>query len=427
LLSSAPTTPLNREILAWILLGFFALFVLGFWLLRIPGSEQHNPETFDRAVFKSLSTVSLTGFRQHVEGPFTAAYPRLVPLTLLILTLGGGYLTLLASALPVCRILAMPYSIARVAAAAGIVIGGGTILGMGILLLGPMETPAGGIPALDAALKAASAIGNSGVYWGEPPKIGTATTQLGLIPLAVLGGLGLPVLLDIYDRITGRTPALSYHTRLVLSLTAGVYVCGVAALLITDSRFTAVLRTLVTTQMADPEKHDAWRQVGNYFISASTLCIESRSAAFATASGLPRATNFVLMLLMAIGASPAGTAGGLKLTTFHVLWRGIRQAFRGERLQPMAGFAIAWTAIFLIVVFAGYAMLLWFSPDVSAEHLLMISVSATSNCGFSRDELSLVSTPLFTLGLLMALGRLLPILLLWRMAERIEFSETVVA
>jgi Trk-type K+ transport system membrane component len=426
LLGAAPAAPLNREILAWILLGFFALFVVGFWLLRIPGSEQKNTQSFDRVVFNSLGAVTLTGLRQDVEGSFASAYPKLIPFTLLLLTLGGSYLTLLATALPACRVLALPYSASRIATAAGILIGGGTLLGTGILLLGDMHTPAGGEPVLDAMLKAASAVGNSGVYWGRPPSAGAATTQLGLLPLAILGGLGLPVLLDLYDRATRRTPALSFHTRLVLTLTAAIYVCGVVALLAADSRFLGVLRDGVRERGWTPTQG---RELRDLLVSASTLCIESRSAGFASTAvdQLPRAANFVLLLLMAIGAFPAGTGGGLKATTLHVLWRGLRQGMRGERPAPLVGFAIAWTGIFACVVFLGYAVLLWAAPNVPGDQLLSIAVSAASNCGLSRDSLSVVSTSLFTLGLMMVLGRLLPILILWRMAERLEFADTVVA
>lgn len=426
LLSGGPAAPLNREILAWILLGFFALFVLGFWLLRIPGTEQKNQQNFDRTVFNSLSTVTLTGLRQDVEGSFTNAYPRLVPLTLLMLTLGGGYLTLLATSLPACRVLALPYSIGRIAAGAGILIGGGTLIGTGILLLGPMNTPAGGLPWLDAMLKAASAVCNSGIFWGQPPPADSLTTQLGLLPLAIIGGFGLPVLLDIYDRITGRTPALTYHSRLVLSLIATVYVCGVLAILITDSQFLTMLKTGIGERGWTMSQG---RQIRDHIVAASTLSIESRSAGFAGTplDQLPRAANFVIVLLMAIGAGPASTAGGLKITTFHVLWRGIRQGMRGERPSPLVGFAIAWVAIFLAIVFVGYAVLLWAADFVPSDHLLTMAVSAASNCGLSRDALSVVKAPLFTLSLMMVAGRILPILLLWRMSERLEFAETVVA
>ncbi len=43
----------------------------------------------------------------------------------------------------------------------------------------------------------------------------------------------------------------------------------------------------------------------------------------------------------------------------------------------------------------------------------------------AHDALSVVRGPLLTLGLMMVLGRVVPILLLWRMAERLDYAETV--
>jgi trk system potassium uptake protein TrkH len=231
-------------------------------------------------------------------------------------------------------------------------------------------------------------------------------------------------LLDIVDRATGRTPALSFHTRLVLTLTASAYVVGVVLLLAFDKRFVDIL--LAGFQGGwTPSDGKNLRRI---LVSASALCIESRSAGFPTEAlgSLPRAANWVLLLLMAVGASPAGTAGGLKTTTLYVLFRGMRQGLRGDRPAALVGFALAWLFTFLGIVFVGYAMLLWSAPMVPAERVLTVAVSAASNCGLSHDPLSVTMAPLYILSLMMALGRIVPILLLWRTAERLEYAETVV-
>lgn len=425
-LSVLPAAP-DREVMWWLLLGFFALFVLGFYLLRIPGATEGNPLGFDRAVFAATGAVTLTGLRQDVSSsPFAAADSKLIPLTLLILTLGGAYLTLLATALPACRVLGMPHRTGRIAAAAGILVGGGTLLGGCIVLIanGAQPTPGGPNPILDAFLKAASAVANSGVSWGPAPRVDARTTHLVLLPLAVLGGFGLPVLLDLFDRVAGRTPALAFHTKLVLSLSAGVYVVGVLALLAFDDEFVKALSAGVRAGGWTPSQGQAIREM---IVSASTLSLESRSAGFANVAlaPLPRAMNWVLVLLMAVGASPAGTGGGLKSTTLYLLYKAVRQGTQGERPAAVTGFAIGWVAWFAGVVFVGFAALLWSAPEVPAERLLTAAVSAASNCGLAHDALSIVRGPLITLALMMALGRVLPILILWRMAERIEYAETV--
>jgi Trk-type K+ transport system membrane component len=62
-----------------------------------------------------------------------------------------------------------------------------------------------------------------------------------------------------------------------------------------------------------------------------------------------------------------------------------------------------------------------------ADQLLFLSVSATSNVGLSHDALSLVTWPLGTLSILMLLGRAVPFLVLWWMAETTDGAETLVA
>jgi hypothetical protein len=74
--------------------------------------------------------------------------------------------------------------------------------------------------------------------------------------------------------------------------------------------------------------------------------------------------------------------------------------------------------LFAAVVGVGYAGLLWSAPHVPPDRLLMAAVSATSNSGLTHDALAVVLVPLMILALLMVAGRVLPILLLWRMAAR---------
>ena len=412
--------PYDREILWWILLGLFALFVLGFYLMRLPGADEGSPLNADRAIFGSLSAVTLTGLRQVIDTAPFSAKPWLIPVTLLVLTLGASYLILVAAALPACRILGMRHGPGRICAAAGVLVVGGTALGT----LGLWN---GSRSFLDALVQAASAVGNSGVFWGRLPRGDGWQANLVLLPLSVLGGVGLPVLLDLFDRATGRTPAVLPHTKLVLVLTAVAYVLGVAALLAFDQRFVSMLVGGVTS--------GGWtetegRMLRSLAVDASVLSVDSRSAGFplepANVAALPRAGQWVLTLLMAVGAGPAGTAGGLKLTTVYLLGKAARRGTDGERQPPECGFALAWTILFAGVVAVGYAGLLWSAPQVPPERLLMAAVSATSNSGLTDDPLSLVLVPLMILALLMVLGRVLPILLLWRMADRVDHAETVV-
>ena len=57
-----------------------------------------------------------------------------------------------------------------------------------------------------------------------------AGTQLVVLPLAFIGGLGMPVILEIYHRLVRRMP-LSKNTMAVLQMSAWVYLIALVALL----------------------------------------------------------------------------------------------------------------------------------------------------------------------------------------------------
>ncbi|QOV91905.1 TrkH family potassium uptake protein [Humisphaera borealis] len=420
----------DREILAWLGLGLFALFVLGFYLMRQPGSDQGNPLNPDRAVFASVSAVTLTGLRQDLrESTFAAADSQLMPATLLVLTVGASWLTLVAAGLPACRLLGVRRNAKPVVLAATVTVLGGTILGGIPLLLtySPLEVDgAARLPWLDAFLTSASAVGNSGVCWNRLPRADAWQTQAILLPLAVIGGLGVPVLIDLYDRLTGRSAELRYHTRLVLTLVACVYVAGFALLLMFDERFVGMIGSAFRNGGLTPTE---WRSVRSIVVEASVLSLNSRSLGMpfepATVAALPKAASWVLILLMAVGGGPAGTAGGLKLTTLFLLGRGARRGSQGERLPVECGFALFWAMGFALLVAVGYAGMLWAAPQLPPDRLLLVTVSAITNTGLSHDALSIVLVPLILLSLLMVLGRILPILILWRMASRLDQAETI--
>lgn len=125
--------------------------------------------------------------------------------------------------------------------------------------------------------------------------------------LIVTGGLGFAVLMDILH-LRHRQHKLMLHTRLVLRITASLIVIG--ALLIMITEWSNPL-TLDREGMSAPEK-----VMASFF-----QAITSRTAGFDTIfqGGLTPAGKFVTTLLMFVGASPAGTGGGIKTTTFFMV------------------------------------------------------------------------------------------------------------
>ncbi len=125
--------------------------------------------------------------------------------------------------------------------------------------------------------------------------------------LIVTGGLGFAVLMDILH-LRHRQHKLMLHTRLVLRITACLIVIGALLIMVTEW---SNPKTLDRDGMGVPEK-----VMASFFQS-----ITSRTAGFDTIyqGGLTPAGKFVTTMLMFVGASPAGTGGGIKTTTFFMV------------------------------------------------------------------------------------------------------------
>ncbi len=390
----------------------------GFAALRLPGTMVAGNElNIDRATFTAINAATLTGFQLNVgAGQFNPASP-VGPAAILLLTLGGAVFSLAVGGLAVVRILRLPYTDGQVMSAATTTTTVSTLAGAATLF-------GGGRGLFDALLQSASAFGNSGLYSGPLAGARAWQTHFILLPLALFGGFGLTVLMELYDWLVRRRP-LSQHARTVLALSAGIYIAAFLLLVATRESFWSNL-------FAGVGQHGWYRRqslaIRGAIASSSALAINSRTAGFPFefAGTLPRATQWVVMALMVIGANPAGTAGGVKATTFLQIGRGIRDALAGRPVPRIFGIAIVWLAGYLVIVTVGFICLLFQAPELPSDRLLFMSISATSNVGLSHDSISMVLSGLFTLSLVMLLGRIAPLLVLWWMAESTSDAEIAV-
>ena len=235
---------------------------------------------------------------------------------------------------------------------------------------------------------------------GALPGKSSLATQLGLMPLAVLGGLGLPVLLHLVDRVFRRAPA-STHVRAVLTWTAVVYTAGVVLLLAVDG----------------PPLHGTGSQWRRALIDASTLSLNARSAGFpfSFATEWSRGVQWVAMLLMLIGGASGGTAGGVKVNTVGVLV-GAAADPCSLRTSPLA-VAVRWVMIYGTGLGISLLAVLTTEPQIPGDRVLFLVVSAFSNVGLSHDPVVLSDSGWWVMAAVMLIGRLTPILTLWWMAD----------
>jgi Trk-type K+ transport system membrane component len=380
-----------------VIAAWLALTLIVCASVRLPGVVPHgNETTWDRAVFTATSAATLTGFQQTMGVSEMAAASWAGPLLLLALTLAGTFTSLFVGGLAASRILRTGHTALQIAASAVTAQAIATIVGA-TALVGSAGDP------LVALFQSASAFGNSGLWLGPPPTTTGATTHAILLPLAVLGGLGLPVLMDLTNWMFGKSD-LSTHTRTVLKLSALAYLLGFLVLVV--AQFPA----------ASSGGWPAWRAT---FASCTTAAINTRTAGLPLQSpaAFTGAGQWVLMALMAIGAAPAGTAGGLKLTTLFHLTGGTRQLLRTGITKRITAIAIVWAGIYAITLFIGMALLAACDSVTTGDRVLFLAVSALSNVGLSHDPVSMTGPALIVLSGLMLIGRIMPLAVLWWVAR----------
>jgi trk system potassium uptake protein TrkH len=162
---------------------------------------------------------------------------------------------------------------------------------------------------------------------------GDALVNLAITGLIIVGGLGFLVNMELRDRLAARlrgrrAPLLTLHARLALVVSAALLVAGTLAFLLLE--WDNVLRDLPPGE----------RLLASWFQS-----VTPRTAGFNTIDfgRVSPDTLFFTIFLMFVGASPGSTGGGIKTTTFGLLfalvvarWRGRGRASVFHRTIPHA-------------------------------------------------------------------------------------------
>ena len=141
--------------------------------------------------------------------------------------------------------------------------------------------------------------------------------------MIVIGGIGWRVINDLWAnrRRLSRLRRLSLHTRLVLRTTVLLIVLGAVGLLITEH---------FGYQATAMGNLNLWQKLQITLFQSVT----TRTAGFNTiplsAETITDAGLLLMILLMFIGASPGGTGGGIKTTTFAILMGATRSTLEGR-------------------------------------------------------------------------------------------------
>jgi trk system potassium uptake protein len=392
--------PLGRTVANWMFPGYLGLILVGFWMIRWVGFPT-GARSGVRALFFAVNAATLTGFDLSNGISGLNRYGQFV---VLILIISGSLFSMMVGSLAVTRIVRLPFNDDQVIFSAVIV--EIAAVAAGTLALLP------GRAVFEAVFLAASAFGNCGLYLGNLPGDSSLATHLVVLPLGIIGGIGLPVLMEIFRAVFGRQP-MSNHSRGAIAMSAWIYVVGFVLLL------------AVSLAMSGSWNVAAAEQV---IRGSSILAVESRTG------GLPiypvrlvnQSGQWILILLMVIGASPAGTGGGLKTTTVVELVRGTRRILAGESVGRSFGVALTWLGIYGGIVLGGVILFSSVNPTPTFDGSLMNAVSGASNVGFSIAPLPDAQNVMYAHCAIMLLGRFTPLMVLWWMADSTRGAELAI-
>lgn len=200
-----------------------------------------------------------------------------------------------------------------------------------------------------------------------------------IMALIVAGGLGFVVWSELFQRVRERRFLFSLHTRVVMLVTS--------ALILTGATFIAL------AEWNNPETLGRLPLHGK-LLAALFQSITPRTAGFSTinhgAATMP--TLIFTMMLMFIGGSPGGTAGGIKTTTFFTVLQYLRGVLTGARRVHVFHRTLRWelldvaNAILIlniVVAIISITLLSVVEPEVPLHSLAFEAFSALGTVGLS--------------------------------------------
>jgi trk system potassium uptake protein TrkH len=233
-----------------------------------------------------------------------------------------------------------------------------------------------------------------------------------LAALITLGGLGFPVLVNLYSFRKARR--LTLHSRLVFITSAALIAIGVLSVALLEWTNPATL---------------GGESLNSRLAMSMIQGITPRTAGFTTVdyAEMREPTLVVQTALMFIGTAPTSTGGGIKVTTLALVALIILAQARGqERIsafgreipRPLIGRALTILAIASLLIFVS-TLVLMISDSLALLPALFEVTSAFGTVGLTLDvtpQLGVFGKILISV--LMFLGRVGPITLILALAQR---------
>ena len=342
-----------------IIVGFLTIILVGAFLLMLPvASASGKPTPFLTALFTATSATCVTGLVVVDTADYWSIFGELVILTLIHLG-GFGYMTSWAI---LALILGWRIGLREriiMTEAHNLYDPGGVVRFTRRLILLALGIEAAGAAILTARwafqmpleralyygiFHSVSAFNNAGfdLMGGFRSLTGYVTdpvVSLTMAGLIILGGLGFTVMFDVRQR------RLTLHSKAVLSATAALIVIGTALIVALESGNAETLGPL---------------SVPVRLLAAFFTAVTPRTAGFNTlnSGALTEPALMLIVTLMFIGASPGGTGGGIKTTTFitplAVIWSSLRGTADPVLFRRRIPVFVVYKAVTVVLISAAF-------------------------------------------------------------------------
>ena len=388
-----------------ILLSFLATILTGSVLLALPISSANGEAVpYLDALFTATTATCVTGL---VTLPTVSAWSVFGQIVILLLIqIGGlGLITVLSGLMLLLNrkmgisdrlLIQDAFNLNTMAGLAkfvkNVLLGTLVVEGIGAILCMPVFIPAFGTKGIwISVFHSVSAFCNAGIDimadnslcdYATHPLINGVTSAL-----IILGGLGYIVWWDVLRVFKSRSQKnrrifrhLTLHSKIAITATAGLILVGTLLFFLFEYNNPATIKDLSLFDKL---------QV-SFFQSVTT-----RTAGFASVpqENLTNASAAVSMLLMLIGGSPVGTAGGIKTVTVVVLLCSAFSTIRsrsdaslfGRRVSDDSIKKAVAVAVTFLAICATATTLLLATGEVSVIDAIYETVSATATVGLSRN------------------------------------------
>ncbi|XZN90024.1 MAG: TrkH family potassium uptake protein [Microcoleus sp.] len=394
-----------------ICLGFIAVIALGALLLLMPFSTSDgtwsDPIT---ALFTSTSAVCVTGLSVVDVGKYYSFWGQLC-LVFLVQIGGLGYMTattflllLLGRRFGLKDKIALQQSLDK-SGLDGVVQLVQSILATtilfeltGVFLLMLVFVPQFGFKEglWSAVFHSINAFNNAGFSLYSDNLIGyrgSPIINLTIGGLIIFGGIGYQVIMEIYLWVRARfnkspiCTVFSLNFKVVTSTTAILIILGTLAFLVMEYHNPETLGPLSFAQKVMA----AWFQ-----------SVTPRTAGFNTIDigKMSETSLFLTIALMFVGASPGSTGGGIKTTTFRILFSCTAAVLEGkeqvecyQRQIPIALILKTISVVFgsLMVVIVSATLVELVNPELEFIQVLFEAVSAFATVGLSTGITAKIS------------------------------------